>query len=140
MVLAEIGVILGIIVGGLATLIAFQQHKSQRKTTSVNISMEMLKRFSDSDFRSTIQFLKSGIIPNDNWDRDRELLKLMNHFEDMGLFEKDGVLEMNHIKQLHGHVLNLIKTNEHTKRLRKEWSDKDPDYYFVFLKRLLEKI
>ena len=137
--LIEPALILSVVIGGTALYFAWKQQQFQKKITSVNISMEMLKRFREDDFRTTVRFLKTGKTSDDKWDKDTELLKIMNHFEEMGLFEKEGMLDMDHIKQLHGHVLNLIKNNEHSKMLFNEWRIKDPDFYFIHLAKLLEK-
>lgn len=131
--------ILGIIIGAASIIISWSRHKSAKLTASVSISLEMLKRFRDDDFRTTIDFLKTGKHP-EKWDRDRELLKLMNHFDEMGMFEKDGVLLKQHITEMHGHVLKLLSNNPYSKKLFNEWRKKDPDYYFIHLARLFNDI
>ncbi len=127
-------------IGCIALIFARLQHVHQKKTTSVNISMEMLKRFREDDFRKTVRFLNTNELPNDKWDKNKELLKLLNHFEEMGLFEKDKLLSTDHIVHLHGHVLKLIKNNECAKKLIRDWKSKRPDFYFIHLSRLLRKI
>ena len=132
--------VLGIGIAGITIIALTYQIRIQRKATSANVSLDMLKLMREKDFRETVKFLKSGNVPNNQWDRDLELTKLLNHFEDMAMFEEDGVLDLEHIRQMHGRVLKLIKNNVHTKRIIKEWSDEDPNFYFIFLRRLLNSI
>ena len=101
--------------------------------------MQLLRRFEQDDFRKISDFLASGNEPHD-WDRRHELLKLMNCFEDMGLYESEGVLKLKHIIQMHRDTLRLIKSNKHTKSLLDEHVKCDPNYYFTFLTKLLEKV
>jgi len=132
--------VLGIAIAGITIIALTYQIRMQRKATSASVSLEMLKRMRDDDFRDTVKFLKSGTVPKSGWDKDLELLKFLNHFEDMAMFEEDGVLNFEHIKQMHGHILKLIKSNADTQRLIKKWSDEDPNFYFIFLRRLLNSV
>lgn len=140
MELVEPAIIIGFAIGISSVIIAVIQHRSQQKTTSVNVSMSILKRFEDDDFRITSDFLATGKVPSDDWDQDHELLKLMNYFEDMGLFANDGVLKIKHIIQMHRDTLRLIKENEHTKKLLETHRKKDPKFYYIFLTKLLTKV
>jgi len=140
MEIVEAVAIIGTVIGISTTIITVQQHLSQKKATSVTVSMSLLKRFEDKDFRDVSDFLALGKIPHDGWDRDNELLKLMNYFEDMGLYSDEGVLKIKHIIQMHRDTLRLIKENEHTQKLLKEHREKDPDFYYIFLTKLLKKV
>lgn len=138
--LVEAVAIIGTVIGISTVIIAVQQHLSQKKATSVTVSMNLLKRFEDKDFRDVSDFLALGKISSEGWARDDELLKLMNYFEDMGLYSKEGVLKIKHIIQMHRDTLRLIRDNEHTKRLLKEHREKDPEFYYIFLTKLLKKV
>jgi len=140
MELFEPALILGIAIGGSTVFLAWRQQIIQKKTTSVTVSLEMLKRLQEKDFRDTVEFLASGNIPYDNWNKDIEIEKLLTHFEDMGLFKEEGVLTAKHIKQMHGYTLGLIKENLDAQRIIKIWNDKKPEYYFIFVKKLLEDL
>ena len=132
--------IIGFAIGIASVIIAVVQHRSQQKTTSVNVSMSILKRFEDDDFRNTSNFLATGKRPSDDWNQENELLKLMNYFEDMGLYANEGVLKEKHIIQMHRDTLRLIQKNEHTKKLLKEHREKDPKFYYIFITKLLKKV
>jgi len=140
MELFEPAVILGIAIGASTVFLAWRHQIIQKKTNSVNVSMNLLKRFEDKDFRDVSDFLATDKTPSDDWDKENELLKLMNYFEDMGLYEDEGVLKIKHIIQMHRDTLRLIKENKHTKKLLEEHRKKDPKFYYIFLTKLLEKV
>ena len=50
MELVEPAIIIGFAIGVSSVIIAIIQHRSQQKTTSVNVSMNILKRFENDDF------------------------------------------------------------------------------------------
>jgi len=112
------------------------QLKKQTKATSTDILLRTLDRVREPDFKDTI-----GKILNDKSTEcdDVEIRKLLNYLEYIALFEDDDVLDMNHIYQMHGAILKKIKTDKHVQKIMKEVIAKDPNYYYTYLRRILEK-
>ena len=139
MELFEPAIILGIVIGVSSLFMAWHKQRISNKTTSVTISLEMSKRFKEKDFQNTIEFLYSGEKPDDSWDEKIEIEKLLTHFEDMGLYEDEGVLKMKHIDQMYRDTLIQIKKSKIAQDIIKESQKKDSEFYFIFLKKILEQ-
>ena len=99
----------------------------------------MQKRFMENDFRTTVQYLNTGSRPDVTYDSDIEIKKMLNYFEYMALFEFDGAIKLKYVKEMHGHLLNTLKTHDESKKIIEEWSKKD-SYYFSNLTKLFAKI
>ena len=119
--------------------LSLRYQRKQTKVDAARLALDMQKRFMEQDFRETVKFLKTGVEPSE-WDKDKEIRKMMNYFEYMGMFEKDGVLEWKYIESIHGHVLKMLKTDFDSKRLLDKWVKKDPKFYFVYIKNMFDKI
>jgi hypothetical protein len=132
--------VFGVFFTGLTILALSIQIKKQSKTTSADVSLKMVERMRDKDIRDSIKFLETGNLPSADWDMDHELRVLMDHFEDMAMFEEEGVLDIQHILQMHGYVLRLIKSNSETQKIIQHWADQDPLFYYIFLRRLLKLV
>jgi hypothetical protein len=113
-----------------------QIHK-QTKATSANLSLEMLKRMREEDFRDVVEKILQDQPEKCN---RRDLDRLLNHFEYMALFEDDGTLDVTHIEHMYGAVLKKIKDNKFVQDIIQESVKKDPNYYYVHLRNLLKKI
>lgn len=113
------------------------QLKKQTKATSATLSLEMLKRMREEDFRDVVEKILEDKPENCN---SRDFNRVLNHFEYMALFENDGTLDIEHIIHMYGTVLQKIKTNPFIQKRIQEVVDKDPDYYYVHLRDLLKKI
>ena len=135
--LAVVGVIIPLIVVYMYLSLRYQHKES--KINTVRLVLHMQKRFTKTDFRNVVKFLNTGEKPTE-WNKDLEIRKMMNYFEYMGMFENDGVLEWKYIKCVHGHVLNKLKTHPDSKRLLEEWVNKDPKFYFIYIRKMFDKI
>lgn len=125
---------------GVNIWLSLKYQKKQAKTDAARLALEMQKRFIEPDFRITIHYLKTGKAPPE-WDKNREIQKMLNYFEYMGLFEKDGVLKWDYIKNIHGHALKLLKNHKDSKKIIDEWVEKDSKKsYFVYIGRLFNKL
>ena len=119
--------------------LSLRYQRKQVKVDAARLALDMQKRFIEQDFRETVKFLKTGEEPPE-WDKDKEIRKMMNYFEYMGMFEKDGVLEWKYIESIHGHILKMLKTHDDSKSILNEWVEKDPKFYFVHIRNMFDKI
>lgn len=122
----------------IVTAIAlWKQISKQTKATSANLSLEMLKRMREEDFRDTVEKILKDQPQTCN---RRDLDRLLNHFEYMSLFEDDGSLDIQHIIHMYGAVLKKIKDNVFIQEIIQESVKKDPNYYYIHLRELLKKV
>ena len=121
---------------GITILALHTQIKKEAKSTSADVTLKILERFREDDFRDTT---KKILNDKSNECDDKEIRKLLNYFEYIAIFEEDGVLVFEHVEHMHGAVLRKIKQDEKIQGIIQEYVDKDPNYYFTYLRRLLEK-
>jgi len=102
---------------GITVIALHYQIKKQTKATSTGILLKTLDRVREPDFKDTI-----GKILNDKSIEceDVEIRKLLNYLEYIALFEDDGILDMNHICQMHGAILKKSKTDKHVQKIMSE--------------------
>lgn len=124
---------------GVNIWLSLSYQRKQAKVDAARLALEMQKRFMEQDFRETVIFLKTGKEPP-KWDKDHAIRKMMNYFEYMGLFKDGDVLKWEYIEHVHGHVLKMLKTHPDSKRLLNEWVKKDPKFYFVYIRKMFDKI
>lgn len=122
---------------GITAFFLWYQIRKQTKATSATLALEMLKRMRDEDFRDVVEKILEDKPENCN---ATDLDRVLNHFEYMAVFEKDGTLDIEHIKELYTPILLKIKTNTHIKNRMMSYVEGKPEYYFSNLRNLLEKI
>ena len=121
-------------IGGSMLITAWYHGRVQKKTNSANIAMKFVERFERDDFRITSDVL-AGETPPDGWDEEAEIEKIMNCFEDMGKFEKDGTLLKDHIIEMHRDALVLLRDDSRSKKIFEACRKKDR-FYYAHLDRL----
>lgn len=122
-------------IGGSTLIMAWYHGRIQKKTNSASIAMKFVERFEQDDFRITSDVL-AGETPPDGWDEETEIEKMMNCFEDMGKFEKDGTLLKEHIIEMHRDTLVLLQENSRSKEIFDKYRKKDSGFYYTHLSRL----
>ena len=122
-------------IGGSTVVMGLYHGRIQKKTNSANIAMKFVERFEQDDFRITSDVL-AGETPPDGWDEEAEIEKMMNCFEDMGKFEKDGTLLKDHIIQMHRDALVLLQESGRSKKIFDKYREKDSEFYYTNLNRL----
>lgn len=140
----EFVAILSIIISGVAFGFSIHNHIIAKKTTSAKIMLEMSKRMERQDFRDTVEFLHLSKKPKDDWNAEIEVEKLLTYFDDMGLYESEGILKIEHIDQMHRYTLELLKQHDLVKKILKKYEEKEKEkneeaFYFVFTKKLFAR-
>ena len=119
-------------------LMTYWNARMQKKTNSINIALKFITRFEQKDFRITSDIL-AGREPSCEWDKDAEIEKMMNCFEDMGKFYADGALSLDHIIELHRDTLCLLMTNVDSNRIFQSYRVRDPSFYYRHLDSLFQE-
>lgn len=104
--------VLGISFTGITIIALTLQMRQQKRTTSADISLRMIERMREKDFRKVVDdILDNNIVVKNNIDLER----LLNHFEYMAQFYYDELVMRDHIKLMYLPVLLEIKKNEEIK-------------------------
>ena len=131
----QFGITTGIL--GVTIIALWTQIRKQSKATSATLALEMLKRMRDEDFRDVVEKILNNTPEKCN---SLDLDRVLNHFEYMAVFEEDGILEMNHIKEVYTPTLLKIKESPFIQNKMQGMVSEKPDYYFTHLRRLLQNI
>ena len=109
-VISGISAAIGIIITAIKT-------KKQVKIDSANLSLELIKRVREKDFADIVDKIFDG--------KSREcnqitLERLLNHFDMIAKFHEDGLLDLEHVKQIYGGLINKIKNDSHIQIILKK--------------------
>ncbi len=143
--LAEHAILTGIGIATVGILIAMGtllinaiQIKKQSKISSANLILELNKPWgNNTDFKL---FLAEISNPNVTKYDETKVEELLNQLENISIFWKDETLTENHVKEFFGSNLKTIRDDKFIQIYMKKWTDKNPDYYFVNLTKLLKKV
>lgn len=105
--------------------------KMHRQYMSNQIMIEMVKI--SSEFRETID----SVLDNDDNVDKKELERLLNHLEDLGMFWHDGIVSFDQIRNMYGGLLRKIKGDNLLERTYKDKLESNPRLY-EHIKKMLE--
>jgi len=136
----EIATIAGILIASGSFVLSMYYNMKQSRATSANLSVTMAELFRKPRFGKTLDYLENGKVPNPNWDKDLEIEILLTHIEDIGLFVSDGVISERHVLEMYSYTLELIKKSPDCKRIFEKYQEKKPNFYFMYVQKLLRKV
>ncbi len=137
-VLVGIGVAIVSIIIAMGILIVNTIHiKKQSLISSANLILNLLKPWRTDDFKV---FLAQIADPNITKYDENRLEEFLNQLEDIAIFWKDGTLSEVHVKEFFGANLKTVRDDKFIRNYIKTWADKNPDYYFVNLRELINKV
>jgi len=125
------------IIAGITALALWIQIHKQSKVSSANLILDLLKPWRT---KSLQQLLSQISDPNITKYDENKLEKFLNQFEDIATFWKDKTLDGDHIKEFFGSNLKMIHDDEFIQKYIEKWAKKNQDYYFVNLRKLLDKV
>jgi len=138
MVIIEIVAGIGIGIATISLIVTAIHSKKQTKVSSASLILELLKPWRDNeDFKHLLSQISD---PNTRDYDEKEIEEFLNHLEDIATLWKDGTLTENHIKEFFGSNLKSIRDDSFIQNYIKKWTDKNSDYYFVNLRKLIEKV
>ena len=135
--LAEIAVILGIITAGTTAVFLWLQIKKQSKTTSADISLRMIDTIRREEFRKILSKISEG---ESNELSENDIYRVLNHYEYLAEFEKDGVLDFDHVLHQHGRNIKMLHDDQQVKRVFDKSRKENPEYNYTNLDNLFIKI
>lgn len=143
--LVEYAILIGIGIATTGIMIAMGtlilnllQIKKQFKVSSANLILELNKPWRNNiDFKL---FLAKISDPNVTEYDETKVEEFLNQLEDIAIFWKDKTLTENHVKEFFGANLKTTRDDKFIQLYMKKWTDKNSDYYFVNLVKLLKKV
>ena len=72
--------------------------------------------------------------------KKNDIYKVLNHYEYLAKFEKDGLLKFDHVLHQHGRNIKMLYDDERVKRIFDESRKEDPNYNYINLMQLFIKI
>lgn len=132
---AEVAV--GIITAGVTAFFLWLQIKKQSKTTSADISLRMIETVRRDEFRDTLKAIregKSSDIP------EGDIYRVLNHYEYLAEFEKDRVLDFDHVLHQHGRNIRMLYDDAKVMEIFTASRKEDPEYNYANLENLFIKI
>ncbi len=133
----EIVAAIGIVIATSSLIVTAHQTKKRSKVSSANLILELLKPWREEHVKKLLSEIADPSITQ--YD-EKELSYLLNHFEDIAVFENDGTLSTNHVVEFFGADLKYIRDDKFIQNYIKKWVEKNPNYYFVNLNQLFKKI
>lgn len=133
--LVELISIIGLMGVFLTGFFLWLQYHKQSKATSADISLRMIDTIRRDEFRSTINKIKD----NKNAEHT-EIRRVLNHYEYLASFEKDGILDYEHVKHQHGGNLNMLRKSKMVMKVFEMERKEDPKFVYINLNNLFIKI
>ena len=113
------------------------QTRKYAKVASADLSMRMIEVVRRDDFRKILHKIRDG---ESEKLHENEIGKVLNHYEYLAGFEKDGVVTFNQVLHQHGRNIKMLYNDPTVKRIFNESRKKDPKYNYVNLDKLFVRI
>ena len=133
----EIAATIGIGIATVSLIVTAYKTNKQSKVSSANLILEILKPWRKDPFK---KLLKEMADPQATYCDESKLEEFLNQLETIAIFWKDKTLSDNHVKEFFGANLKLVRDDVFIQSYMKTWITKNPDYYFVNLKKLIKKV
>lgn len=148
---AHIDTILHVCTSVSVILVLVWQIRRHSKNVSADVSLKMLERVRTDEFRQILKTINDG---KSSTLETKHILKVLIHYEYLALFEKEKVLDFNHVLHVHGMnlktlyndvwVRTVFEENRDKQHKSKNWKilfgKRKKQYSFVNLNELFKKI
>lgn len=114
-----------------------QESKKHTKIASAQLILRLREPWHKPEFKQLLREIQRNTVIKNN---EHGVEEFLNQMEDIAVFWKDGVLTDQHVKEMFGANLKNILNNEHIYRKLKKCNNENPQYTFVNLLALLEKV
>jgi len=135
--IVEYVAMIGIAIAASSFIVTAYYSTKQSKVSSANLILELLKPWRSDKFKHLLDQISDPQIKKYDLKETEEFL---NQFEDIATFSKDGTLSENHVIQFFGPNLKDIRDDDFIQNFIKKWVDKDPDFYFINLRKLIKEL
>lgn len=136
----EIVSIIAVIMAMSGIILTLNNSYKQSLAISADFSFKMAQIFRQPRFSITLNYLETGKIPTKDWNIDYELEVLLTHIEDIGLFVSDGIIKEHHVLEMYSYTLEHIKKSSDCKRIIEKYQRVKPNFYFMYVKKLLNRV
>ena len=132
-------VAIGVAIGGFfATCVllyfTYQQTRKRSKTASADLNLRLLDVVRREDFRGIFQKIKNpGVVP------DKDIRRILNHYEYISLLDNDGLLDSNHVLHIHGRNIKVLCEDERIKNFLDGVKD-EQEFNYKYLKKTYDSI
>lgn len=130
----EIAVIIGIGIAGISLIVTAFKSNKESKISSAHLILSLLEPWRKDEFKNALADMHHGK------HNPHKVEELLNQLEDIATFWKDHTLDDTHVKEFFGENLKFVRDDKFIQDYMKKWVDKNPDYYFVNLRKLIKKI
>lgn len=137
MELGELAVFMGIAIGGASAFFVWLQFKKQNKTTSADISLRMIDTIRRDEFRNPLKKISQN---KSDELKKTDIFRLLNHYEYLAEFEKDHVLDFDHVLHQHGANIKMLYNDSRVKEIFDKARKDKPEYNYINLENLFIKI
>lgn len=123
------GIIIGVIISARTHNSVKNEMKRQRLMDSAHLTLDMIRWFEEENLKQLIR----DIIERQDPDRKYDpylLERLLNRFDMIARFYKDGSIDLSHVRQSYGEVLKRFKTDS---QIRK-YLDQHKNLYMPLIK------
>lgn len=129
----------GFFIAGITAIALFYQIQKQTKIESGKFSIEFLVRTGEK-YKDTISHIRARAVQKNFEPYDpKEIRLLLNHFEYIAVFEQDGLIKLDHIREMFGQVLLRIDRDDKIKQIMDDTRKNNKTIYSNLIS-LLSKI
>ncbi len=133
--LVEVLTIISLLGVFLTGFFLYMSYKKQSKTTSADISLRLIETVRRTEFRDTISKIKEN-----KKTEYSDIRRVLNHYEYLAYFEKDGILDYSHVLHQHGGTLNMLYKNKQVMDVFNSERQGNTQFVYVNLSNLFIKI
>lgn len=122
-----------VIIGG----VLLRQFRHHVKVTSADVSLRLIETVRRDEFREAFKKIREDNITTSD---DSSIRRILNHYEHVALFEKNGVLQYNDVLHQHGGNIKLLYDSTKVMKVFDEAKRKNPGFVYVNLDNLMIRI
>lgn len=129
--------IFALLTAGITVLFLILQNRQQAKIASADLSLRMIDTVRKEDFREILGKIRDG--KSSELD-DNQIYKVLNPYEYLAEFEKDGLLDFDHVLHQHGRNIKMLYDDKRVKSMFDQSRQDNPTYNYTNLDNLFVKI
>ncbi len=129
--------IIGMVMAAGTIFFLAWQNIQRAKIASADLSLRMIDTVRREDFREILCKISDG---KSNELDDNKIYKVLNHYEYLAEFEKDKLLNFDHVLHQHGRNIKMLYDDSKIKQVFDKSRKENPGYNYTNLNNLFTKI